>query len=42
MNPTPPYDHPMYINGKMTLPWRVYFDEVTKLLVKLNEATNEP
>ncbi|EMC7871958.1 TetR family transcriptional regulator [Acinetobacter baumannii] len=42
MNLEPPYNHPMYVNGQMTMPWRTYFDQITKLLIKLNEASNEP
>lgn len=42
MNLEPPFQHPMFVNGQMTQPWRVFFDELAKVVRKLNEASNEP
>lgn len=36
---TPPFQEPMYINGQMTQAWRAYFDEVTKIVNKLNKLS---
>ncbi|MGX4758525.1 TetR family transcriptional regulator [Acinetobacter baumannii] len=40
MNLEPPYNHPMYENGQMTMPWRVFFDELAKIVKKLQEDNN--
>lgn len=36
---TPPFQEPMYINGQMSQSWRAYFDEVTKIVNKLNKLS---
>jgi len=38
MNLTPPYQHPMIVNGQLTQPWRVFFENMSKTVQKLNEA----
>ncbi len=40
MNLEPPFQHPMFVNGQMTQPWRVFFDELAKRVKKLQEDNN--
>ena len=36
---TPPFQEPMLINGQMSQAWRAYFEEVNKIVNKLNKLS---